>query len=281
MKRFHIVANKDSDPSLKVTGNIEKYLTDHGCTVTGESIIRDDGYGRELSKDAFSAECILVLGGDGTFIQVAGKNTVHSIPMLGINLGYVGYLTEVERDNVIPALDRLINGDYYIEERMMLSGKCLINGIFNSEHALNDIIISRYGSLRVIKYEIYVNDMLLNTYSADGVIISTPTGSTGYNLSAGGPIVEPVAELIVINPICPHTLNTRAIVLSAEDEIRIKVLGGRFLREYEASVSFDGGVNMNLKAGDEVVVKKALVSTKMIRLDKESFLYTLGRKMKG
>ena len=280
MKRFHIVANEDSDPGLRVTGQIEEYLKGNGCIVTSEGIIRDADYGKSLSQEAFTSECILVLGGDGTFIQVAGKNVEGSIPMLGINLGNTGYLTEIERDSIYPALDRIIRDDCYIEERMMLAGKCDINGTLSTRHALNDIIISRSGSLRIIKYEIYVNDMLLNSYSADGVIIATPTGSTGYNLSAGGPIVEPVAELILINPICPHTLNTRAIVLSADYEIRIRVIGGRFQREYDASVSFDGGVNVDLKAGDEVVVKKASVRTRMVRLNKESFLNTLGRKMR-
>ncbi|MCR4739867.1 MAG: NAD(+)/NADH kinase [Lachnospiraceae bacterium] len=280
MKRFHIVANEDSDPSSEVTAKIKEYLGERGCLATSEGIIRDADYGKSLAKEAFEAECILVLGGDGTFIQVAGKNTEGSVPMLGINLGNMGYLTEVEREGIFPTLDRLIAGDFYIEDRMMIEGKCVINGTHETDYALNDIIISRNGSIRIIKYEIYVNDMLLNTYDADGIIISTPTGSTGYNMSAGGPIVEPVAELFVINPICPHTLNTRAIVLSAEDEIRVRVIGGRFLREYEALVSFDGGVNMDLKAGDEVIVKKASVSTRMIRLSKESFLNTLGRKMR-
>ncbi|MCR5107377.1 MAG: NAD(+)/NADH kinase [Lachnospiraceae bacterium] len=280
MRRFHIVVNEDNDRGLKVTGEIVSYIRERGLDITYESIIRVDDYGKELMSEARDAECILVLGGDGTFIQVAGKMAGSDIPLIGINLGTVGYLAEVEKDNIFPTIDRLIDGDFEIEERMMLEGKDMDGKETAPLYALNDIVIARHGTLRAINYEIYVNGKLLNTYNADGIIISTPTGSTGYNLSAGGPIVEPVADLILVNPICPHTLNTRAIVLSAEDEVSVKVIGGKFIHDPEADVSFDGGKNKHLRSNDTVTVRKASVKTRIIRLSKESFLDILGRKMR-
>ena len=223
---------------------------------------------------------MITLGGDGTFIQAASHAARAGIPMLGVNLGNVGYLTEVEKDHIFPALDKLIAGRYGIESRMMLKGTYRNAEGAKEKLALNDIVISRYGSLRAIRYELYVNNRLLNSYDADGMILSTPTGSTGYNLSAGGPIVEPTARLILVNPICPHTLNTRAIVLSADDTIRVRVVGGRFPQEFEAGVSSDGAGFDKLKALDEVTVSSAQAEAKMIRFGQESFLDILSRKMK-
>ncbi|MCR4922551.1 MAG: NAD(+)/NADH kinase [Lachnospiraceae bacterium] len=280
MKRFHIVVNAAKDPGLTVTKKITGFLQEQGLYCDYETINRNDPYNKALNKNAFLAECLLVLGGDGTFIQVAGKIAGTDIPMLGINLGNVGYLAETEREDILEALNSLIDDNYDIEDRMMLSGKYTSEGERKIQYALNDIVISRCESLRTIKYEIYVNDRLLNSYNADGIIISTPTGSTGYNLSAGGPIVEPVAELLLLNPICPHTLNTRAVILSARDEIRIRVIKGKYKKEFEAAASFDGGNEIFLRASEDVLIKKADVRTRIIKLRKESFLNILSRKMR-
>ena len=164
------------------------------------------------------------------------------------------------------------------EDRMMLEG------IFedgSKDVSLNDIVISRKGELRVIHFQLYVNGELLNSYEADGIIISTPTGSTAYNLSAGGPIVEPTASLIVITPICSHALNTSSIVLSSDDEIGIEIGMGRHESKEEVFTTFDGADTVVLTTGDKVTVRRSEASTKIMKLSKVSFLETLRRKMKG
>ena len=142
-------------------------------------------------------------------------------------------------------------------------------------------MLSRTGALRIIQFNIYVNGELLNTYRADGIIISTPNGSTAYNLSAGGPIVEPTAAMIVITPICSHALNTSSIVLSAEDEIVLEIGEGRDGRIEEAGISFDGERNIEVHTGDKVVIQKAEHTTKLLKLSKVSFLEILRKKMEG
>lgn len=184
----------------------------------------------------------------------------------------------MELGGIEEAVQQLVSGNYAQESRMMLEG-CFENG--GEDVALNDIVVTRKGVLRVIHFRLYVNGELLNSYEADGIIISTPTGSTAYNLSAGGPIVEPTAALIVITPICSHALNTSSIVLSADDEIVIEIGKGRGGGTEEVFTTFDGADVVSLKTGDRVTVRKAEAATKLIRLSRMSFLEILRRKMKG
>jgi NAD+ kinase len=276
MNNFLVVANNEKDPKGEVSSMILDFLREKGCTVSHEAVNHGNVRRDALMKSAGSgAECVLVLGGDGTLIQVAGALATMDIPLLGINLGTLGYLAEIERDQVIPTLERLIKDDYEIEERMMLSARA-----GNLKHdALNDIVITRLGDLRVVRYIIYVNGRCLTTYDADGIIISTPTGSTGYNLSAGGPIVEPCADLILLTPICPHTLNTRAVVLSSDDKISIEVSRSRYSHEHEACLTCDGASPIRLAAGESVDIRKADGVTKIIKMSREGFLDILSRKL--
>ena len=220
----------------------------------------------------------MVIGGDGSLIEVARFLHGRNIPVLGINMGTLGYLTEVEVNHIEDAFAQILEGDYTLEDRMMLEGT-LQDG--RKDISLNDIVVSRKTEIRLIHFRIYVNGELLNTYEADGVIISTPTGSTAYNLSAGGPIVEPTASMIVITPICPHALNTSSIVLSAEDEIVIEIAEGRHDAVEEAMVAFDGADTLPLVTGDRVTIRRAGASTRLMRLSRISFLEMLRRKMKG
>ena len=276
MKDYLVVFNKEKDPGGEVAGIIKDHLENKGCIVRIISVSHGNIHKEDLKRSVDDgAECVLVLGGDGTLIQVAGALASKDVPLLGINLGTLGYLAEVERDQIIPTLDRLVEDDYELEERMMLS----TSSGGDRRDALNDIIITRYGDPRVVRYVIYVNGRCLSTYDADGIIISTPTGSTGYNLSAGGPIVEPNAQLILITPICPHTLNTRAIVLSGDDRISIEVCKSKNMREYEACVSCDGITTLRLSAGDSVDIRKADGVTKVIKMSREGFLDVLSRKL--
>ena len=269
MNKFYVITNKSKDVSFNTTLRIQNYIINRGK----QCILADD-----TNEVPIDVDCVLVLGGDGTLIRAARELRALDVPMLGINLGTLGYLTEVEIQNLESAIDQLLEQDILVEERMMLKG--IINGK-TEDTALNDIVLTRFGSLHVICFNIYVNGELLNSYQADGVIVSTPTGSTGYNLSAGGPIVEPTASMIVITPICSHALNTSSIVLSAEDEIILEVAQGRNGKIEEAGISFDGDRNVEVRTGDRIVIRKAEEKTKLLKLSKVSFLETLRKKMKG
>ncbi len=283
MKNFYVMTNVEKDPGFEKTKAIKQFLELRGrrCFYEGmeRTSLKEDcvKHAKSIPPDT---DCVLVLGGDGTLIQAAGRLAKSKIPLIGINLGTLGYLAEVEKEQIFPMLEHLLNGEYEIEERMMLSGTPFINGKREERHsALNDIVITRSGMRGIVSIHIFVNEKLLNVYEADGVIVSTPTGSTAYNLSAGGPIVEPVAKVILVTPICPHTLNTRAIVLSAEDNIRIEIGQGRRQGQDTAEASFDGGLACFLNAGEYVDIKKAKEVTRIIKMSKESFLDVLSRKM--
>ena len=283
MKYFYVITNRHKDPELKVTNRIKQYIEARG----GECIVqvKEPGNGREegCTDNGWlpeTTECMLVLGGDGTMLQAARDTVKGRIPMLGINMGTVGYLAEVELPGIETALEHLLRDEYEREERMMLIGIVKKNGEEPMEDwALNDIAITRSGSLQIIKYSIYVNDMFLYSYSADGVMVATPTGSTGYNLSAGGPIVEPSAKLLLITPICPHTLNARSIVLSAEDRITIEINSVREGEQLEVEANFDGSHKVTLKTGDRIEIKQSEKKTDIIKLSNASFLEVLHKKM--
>ena len=269
MKNFFVITNTIKDPQLHITQQVCQMLNAKGGTCKLEA------KGDMLPEDA---ECILVLGGDGTLLRAAREYHKSDIPMLGVNIGTLGYLAEVEMTNLEEAIEQLMEGNSVVEKRMMLKGS-LNGGV--EDVALNDIVISRLGSLRIIRFNIYVNGQLLNSYQADGAIISTPTGSTAYNLSAGGPIVEPTASMIVITPICSHAFNTSSIVLSAEDEIVLEVGEGRDGQEEEVMLSFDGETNLAIRTGDRIQIKKAEDTAKLLKLSRVSFLEILRKKMEG
>jgi NAD+ kinase len=223
---------------------------------------------------------VLVIGGDGTLLQAARDLVDRNLPLLGINMGTLGFLAEIERKNILPNLDRLMAGDLMIEQRMMIRGEAWHNSRrLLGDIALNDIVITRNGRLRVVDFNIYVDGIYLTSYTADGIIISTPTGSTGYNLSAGGPIVAPQASMMVMTAIAPHTLNSRPIVLPDGVEITVEI-GSRH-RTYTdgAEATFDGDTTVKMSSGDKIVVTKARQEIQMIRTKNTSFLETLREKM--
>lgn len=276
MNRFLIVTNDGKDTDYKVTNKIKQLLEEAGKIC----FLCEKDANKKIIKEAIpeNIDCAIVIGGDGSLIEVARVLPEHDIPILGINMGTLGYLTEVEVSHIDEAIAQIIAENYTTENRMMLEG------IFeddSSDICLNDIIVSRKGALRVIHFDLFVDGELLNSYEADGVIISTPTGSTAYNLSAGGPIVQPTAAMIVITPICSHALNTSSIVLSADAEIVIHVGEGRNGTTEEVLVAFDGADTVTLFTGDTVTIRKSSAATKIMKLSKVSFLEILRRKMKG
>lgn len=276
MKHFFLITNEAKDPEGKYTDRIRSYLEAHGAKVLGAV----SGEKAEQGKVPEGVECVIVLGGDGTLLKAARDIAGFEIPLLGVNLGTLGYLAEVEIGNIEDALARLLREEYVKVDRMMLTGCVSCRGKDNTcDFALNDIVISRCGSLQILQFNIFVNGRFLNAYSADGMIVATPTGSTGYNLSAGGPIVEPGARLLLLTPICPHTLNTRSIILSSEDEVTIEIPEGKEKTVQTVEANFDGTHKVTLKTGDKITIRKAPETTGILKLNTESFLEILHKKM--
>ncbi len=273
MKRFFLITNEAKDPRGVFTKKIADVIKSRG----GEAICAADGKPALTAGEA-DVDCALVLGGDGTLLRAARNLMDSKIPLLGINLGTLGYLAEVESACAEEAIERLFADAYVREERMMLTGSIGEDGR-KEQYALNDIVISRCGTLQILNVRIYVNDRFLNDYCADGVIVATPTGSTGYNLSAGGPIVEPSANLMLLTPICPHTLNTRSIVFSPEDEITVEIPPGKDGNEQMVEANFDGSYKAALRTGDRILIRRADRTTGIVRLNTESFLSVLHKKM--
>lgn len=276
MDNFYVITNRLKDVDYRITKEILEYIAQNGKN----GILSDKDEDGHIIQGSVpdGMDCALVLGGDGTLIRAARELEGYNIPLLGINLGTLGYLTEVELHDYKKALDKLFVSSFEIEERMMMHG--VVDGIID-DIAMNDIVLTREGGLRVIHFDISVNGELLNSYQADGVIISTPTGTTGYNLSAGGPVVEPTASLFVVTPICSHALNTSSIVLAAGDTIEVTICEGRYGKTEHSSVTFDGANTVPLVTGDRVVIKRAAETTKLIKLCKKSFMKTMREKMKG
>ena len=217
MKNFFLFSNLVKDPGSVLSGELKAYIEEHGGRCSVYCTDRLSGLSERMITIPENTECIMVLGGDGTFIEAVGALVHHDTPFIGINLGNLGYLTECDSENMFRAADRLLEDDYNIGNRMMLDGGVKREGErIHRSFSLNDVVISRSGDLQVIHFNLLVNGEYLNTYTADGIIISTPTGSTAYNLSAGGPILFPDGDLMVVTPICPHTLNTRSMVLPAD-----------------------------------------------------------------
>lgn len=284
MDHFFVITNHLKDPNLETTNLIKNYLEEKGkvCYVQ-DSAGHQDGRPfkyTDASRIPKEVECVLVLGGDGTLLQASRDLVDTGLPLLGINMGTLGYLAEIERQNIRFALDRLMDGEYTIEDRMMITGCAYHHSKkLMEDMALNDIVIGRRGRLRGIDFNIYVNDAFLCSYRADGIIIATPTGSTGYSLSAGGPIVAPDASLMLLTAIAPHTLNSRTIVLPDSVEITVE-LGGAHLPDNEgAEVTFDGDTTVKLNVGNRVKVMKTEKKTRLVKINNRSFVEILRKKM--
>lgn len=231
------------------------------------------GYNR-LRKEA---DIIILFGGDGTFLHTAHHFIGTDIPLLGVNLGSLGFMTEIEVKQFESALDRIITHDYYIEKRMMLESKVYRKNseVFHS-HSLNDIVINRAANSRLIDIDLYINNELVNSYNGDGLIISTPTGSTAYSLSAGGPIINPKTEAILITPICPHSLHIRPMVIGPWEKIEVVVNSN----ESNMKVNSDGHYDYDLKDEDKLLIKKSRKTISMVKFSEKTFYSTLRKKMR-
>ena len=286
MDKFFIIANRQKDKELKTARKVEAYLNSKGksCILreeTSEQKARSNHY-TDVEKIPKDVECIIVIGGDGTLLQAARDVVNRQIPLLGINMGTLGYLAEIDRSSIDGALNHLMLDEYTIEKRMMLNGKVYHKEELIAEDvALNDSVIGRVDPLHVTRFHNYVNGEFLNSYTADGIIIATATGSTGYSLSAGGPIVSPETNILIMTPVAPHTLNTRSVIFPAEDEITVEIGEGSQGCEAKAVVSFDGDTNVPMRTADRVAIRRSVKDTQIIKISNISFLEVLRRKMKN
>ena len=285
MKKFALLTNYSKDKRLVYTRMIKTYITENGGSYWIPRYISEpdkDGDQRyDFSDMPEDIECVLVLGGDGTLLQAARELLQRHIPLLGINLGTLGFLTSAEKSELPKCLDSVLDDSCSIDERMMLEGVAYHGSEkIQMNIALNDVIIARAGFSRLVELKIYVNGELLSIYNADGIIVSTPTGSTGYSLSAGGPIIFPQTDVIVITPICPHSLQARSLVVSGEDRIMIEIGRRRKTQKEEAMVTFDGRSAQELETGDRIEIYKAQETTQLIRLKGRSYYQVLQNKIR-
>lgn len=283
MNTFYIIANQSKPSCLEYAARLRKYLEEKGKTCyvqLQKDALKNPYHYTDPASIPPQVECVLVLGGDGTLLQAARDLVELGLPMLGINLGTLGYLAGIEAEHALAALDRLMEDAYIPEKRMMLAGTVLCAGKSAvKDLALNDIVITRRGHLRVVDFNIYVDDSFLCAYRADGIILATATGSTGYSLSAGGPIVSPTASLILLTAIAPHTLNSRTVVLPDDVEVTVEIGGGMESCGDGAEVIFDGDVSAALQVGDKIQIRRSQKQTTLLKLNQTSFVEILRRKM--
>jgi len=281
MKKFVIVANPYKDPELKVTNEIAEYIRSKGGSAYSLLDRSDPSISFEeldYGKITDDTDCIIVLGGDGTLIRVVRKTRKTNIPLIGVNLGTLGYLCEFDRETMYQGIDKLLLGECLIEKRLMVKG--YRKNETQGRTALNDIVVHSTGWLAILRLNVYVNGEFLATYEGDGVIISTPTGSTGYNLSAGGPIIEPGANILALTPINAHNLNSKGIILRADDVIEVELVPRRSAKDDTAYVSCDGDRFTTLNAGDRFVIERAVHTIKICKVNKQSFLEIMRKKMR-
>ncbi len=223
-------------------------------------------------------DLLFVLGGDGTLLGAAREFACYDLPMLGINLGHLGFLSEAEPSNVAETVQRVLNDEYYLEKRMMLETEVWRYGeLVHRSVGLNDAGVGKGSLARMIQVTIDVNGDLYDEFLGDGVIVSTPTGSTAYSLSCGGPIIHPLMQLLLMTPICPHKMVTRPVVVSGDQEVRIKVTA----RHQDMGLTVDGQVGFPLRSGDIVHVRRSACETILIRWQERPFFSILRDKLRG
>ena len=281
MTRVGLVAKPDATEAQRVVRRLIDWLQAHGLTVVLEK--ETAALAPEVSVASASkhdlpgqVDALIVLGGDGTLLSMARAVGDLGVPILGVNLGQLGFLTATTLDEMLPALDALVAGDLAVEERMLLRARLIRGGQVVGEYgALNDVVITKSAMSRIINLAVSVDGRHATAYRADGLIISTPTGSTAYNLSAGGPILFPTMDAVVLTPIAPHTLGNRPIVLPGAQRIDVTLRA-----DQEVMLTMDGQVGVPLRERDTVEVQKAAARIRLLRFDQKDFFSVLRTKLK-
>lgn len=283
MKNFCIVTNRYKDEYGQLAKKVAEYIENAGGTcIVKDNVDEKTGEFIVIAKEDMpvNLECIITIGGDGTLLHAAKDLMELDVVFIGINKGTLGFLAEISPENMEQSLDRLINDDFNVESRMMLQGEVIRDGrsIYISK-VLNDIVVHRGGEITISSYNVYVNGHLLGEFHADGIILSTPTGSTAYNLSSGGPVARPDSHMIILTPICSHSIGSRSILLSRSDEIEIEVVEYRKPGEEHKKLAFDGDGIFNIVSGDIIRIREAAETTEIAKLDESSFLQVIKNKL--
>ncbi|MFZ5943407.1 MAG: NAD(+)/NADH kinase [Bacillota bacterium] len=280
ISKIGLIINYNKKQPVQLGKEIFQWLSNHHIEVYAP--VEDATFlelaGLEQGDFCSKVDMVMVLGGDGTFLRAARFIAGYEIPILGVNLGFLGFLTEIEVKDVYIYLEKLLNGDFYIEERMMLSGHVKRNNQWVGKfHALNDFVINKGSFARLITLDVFLGDEFVASYAADGVIVATPTGSTAYSLSAGGPIVHPALDVCILTPICPHSLYARPIISPPEKIVKVSVRAVKA----EAMLTVDGQYGFKLEDQDEVWIEKADYVTRLIRVRGRKFFQVLREKLKS
>jgi NAD+ kinase len=232
----------------------------------------------KLEEELSRADVLICFGGDGTLLHAARDATLHNVPVMGVNMGSVGFMAELERSE-LSLLTKLAEGKYQTEERMMLQVR-LLRGekVLMEDLALNDAVISKGSIARVAELEVRANDVLVTSLTGDGIIVASPTGSTAYSMSAGGPIVEPTSREIIVTPVCAHQLAARAMVFASDRVITVQL--PKDSRKY-LNLAVDGGKSIRITGGERVEIRRASRTTKLIRLTDRNFYQIVNQKLGG
>jgi NAD+ kinase len=279
MQRIGIFAKRNQPDAVALALKVERWLSDRGVTVLCEDELADKmGVpGRPAAEIPSLSDMLIVLGGDGTLISVAREAGALEKPILGVNLGSLGFLTEITTQELFPVLERILKGDYKTSDRLMLDVSVARNGEQIEQYqVLNDVVINKGALARIIDIKVWVNDSYLTTFKADGLIISSPTGSTAYNMAAGGPIIYPGSECLVITPICPHMLTNRPMIVSADASIRVEVM----FQDEDVVLTADGQVGTSLHGGDIVEIMQASSRTRLILSPEKDYFEVLRTKLR-
>ncbi len=280
--RFGLILNAKKPQAIEVAKQAINYIEKRACRVyveKREGIVYPQGFeGYFKDEDTFfeNVDIIIVLGGDGTFLRASRRAVKYDIPVLGVDLGGLGFLSEIDSNEIENGIDRLIDKDYSIEKRMMIKASVFEGeSLISSSVALNDVVLNKFRISRITRFVTKVDDKNLTTYPADGIIISTPTGSTAYSLSAGGPIVEPLAEVFVITPICAHTLYSRSLVIRGDRRIEITLIEP----EKDVLLTYDGQESLNISYKNRVIIEKYSKRIKIVRFYEAHFFDVLREKL--
>jgi len=268
-----IFPNIQKRQSKNLAIGIREFLSGHGVTVVAEDAEAQEIGARALSEiDPKEIEFMISMGGDGTILRLVHKYEGLTAAVLGINLGHLGFMADVPINEIYPSLQDLINGAYKVDERIIVQGESLKG---ETCFAVNDIVVHRAHNPSLVEVAIHVGGVYLNTFEADGLVIATPNGSTAYSLAAGGPIISPAIEAIMITPICPHTISNRPIVLPADQEIQIQ-----YLSDYDpVEVRADGISHFHLQTGDVFHIRKSPKKFRLVNLLRRDYFSTLRSKL--
>src|SRR3989441_1791658 len=286
IKRIGVVVKPHQPDALETLCRVTEWLSERGIQLIGlaeiahEQIKQKTGCTVEVVKDEQlgpSVDLILVLGGDGTMISTARMIGDAAVPVIGVNYGGLGYLAEFPIEELFSALEAILSGEYRVQERVMLAVE-LWRGeqLITRNRVLNDVVVNKSALARIIEIEAYIDSQFVNLFRADGLIVATPTGSTAYNLSAGGPVIYPSMNAMVITPICPFTLSNRPIVVPDDSVIEVRLI----TEKEEVALTLDGQVGVSLQAQDRVVIRKSKTAFNLVQPPNRNYFEVLRNKLK-